>query len=241
MSPISTGNLMSLGLLKVAERAQRDPEGRLRSLAPHLEEPALERAYRRVRQRAAVGVDGVTKEAYGERLQENLRDLHQRLKQQRYRHQPLRRVHLPKGDALTRERPGPRWPVLRCRPRHGESALHEIGLITLGAKRAGECSAGNPHAAFDEAGAGNGVTVGPTRARMGKPGRQTRPQPHGPPRQLSTLPGKGPGWVTAPGYSTPGGTDRRRRSAGGLLPCRRLGNLCTSPPNAVHSLGGGEG
>jgi hypothetical protein len=37
-------------------------------------------------------------------------------------------------------------------------------------------------------GAGNGVTVGSTRARTGKPGTQTRPRPHGPPRQPSTLP-----------------------------------------------------
>ena len=103
MSPISTGDLMSLGLLKVAERAQRDPAGRLRSLAHHLDGYALERAYRRLRKGAAVGVDGVTKEQYGKRLQEHLQDLHQQLKkQQRYRHQPLRRVHLPKGDGRTR-------------------------------------------------------------------------------------------------------------------------------------------
>ena len=88
--------------------------------------------------------------------------------------------------------------------RHAESSLRMIGPITLDAKRTGERSAGNPHAAFDEAGAGNGVTVGSTRARTGKPGTQTRPQPNGQPRQLSTLPGEGPGWVTAPGYSTDG-------------------------------------
>jgi hypothetical protein len=38
-------------------------------------------------------------------------------------------------------------------------------------------------------GAGNGVTVGSIRARTGKLGIQTRPKPHGPPRQPSTLPG----------------------------------------------------
>jgi len=93
---------MSLKLLEVAERAQRDPNVRLQSLAYLIDEHALERAYRRLRKRAAVGVDGVTKEQYGEDLSENLRDLHQRLKQQRYRHQPLRRVHLPKSDGRTR-------------------------------------------------------------------------------------------------------------------------------------------
>jgi putative transposase len=37
------------------------------------------------------------------------------------------------------------------------------------------------------AGAGNGVTVGSTRARMGKPWTQTRSEPYGLPRQPSTL------------------------------------------------------
>ena len=38
-----------------------------------------------------------------------------------------------------------------------ESAPSPIGLITLGAKRTGKLSAGNPHAGFDVAGAGNGA------------------------------------------------------------------------------------
>ena len=55
----------------------------------------------------------------------------------------------------------------------------------------GRSCARNSPAAFDVERAGNGVTVGPTRARTGKPGIQTRPRPHGPPRQPSTLPGSG--------------------------------------------------
>jgi RNA-directed DNA polymerase len=64
--------------------------------------PALERAYRRSRKDAAVGVDGVTKEQYGQDLERNLRDLHERMKAKRYRHQPIRRVHIPKGQGKTR-------------------------------------------------------------------------------------------------------------------------------------------
>jgi retron-type reverse transcriptase len=45
---------------------------------------------------AAVGVDGVTKAAYGQDLEENLRDLHGRLRAMKYRHQPIRRGHIPK-------------------------------------------------------------------------------------------------------------------------------------------------
>jgi hypothetical protein len=49
-----------------------------------------------------------------------------------------------------------------------------IGPITPDVKRAGARSAGNPHAACDVAGAGNGITDDPTRARKGKPRIQTR-------------------------------------------------------------------
>ena len=49
-----------------------------------------------------------------------------------------------------------------------------IGLITLDEKCAGARSAGNPHAACEAEGTGNGVTDQPRRARRGKPRRQTR-------------------------------------------------------------------
>jgi hypothetical protein len=49
---------MSPGLLKVVERAKREPEGRFHALAHLLDVPALTRAYRRARSDAAVGVDG---------------------------------------------------------------------------------------------------------------------------------------------------------------------------------------
>ena len=47
-------------------------------------------------------MDGVSKEQYGQALEANLEDLHKRLKAKRYRHQPLRRVHIPKGGGRTR-------------------------------------------------------------------------------------------------------------------------------------------
>jgi len=89
---------MSPGLLKVARRAQRDPEEKLRSLAHLLDEGALTRAYGRIRNRAAVGVDGISKADYGKALEANIRELHQRMKARRYRHQPIRRAWIPKGQ-----------------------------------------------------------------------------------------------------------------------------------------------
>jgi RNA-directed DNA polymerase len=87
---------MSTGLRKVAVRAKREPAAQFHSLAHLIDEELLARAYARLRGDAAVGVDGITKEQYGQDLQNKLRDLHERLKTKRYRHQPIRRVHIPK-------------------------------------------------------------------------------------------------------------------------------------------------
>ncbi len=97
-----TPETMSPGLLKVVERARTEPEGRFHALAHLIDVPALMRAYRRMRKDAAVGVDGVTKEQYGQALEDNLRDLHERMVTKRYRHQPIRRVHIPKDNGKTR-------------------------------------------------------------------------------------------------------------------------------------------
>ena len=102
MSDASTSGSMSPQLLEVVERARRAPEGRFHSLAHRIDVSALERAYHRMRKDAAVGIDGVTKEQYGQDLERNLRDLHARLKAKRYRHQPILRVHIPKAGGKTR-------------------------------------------------------------------------------------------------------------------------------------------
>ena len=102
MAAAPTVGDMSPGLLKVRERAKQDPEGCFFSLAHLIDEEALLRAYRSLRKDAAVGVDGITKEQYGQELEGNVRSLLERLKAMRYRHQPIRRVHIPKGQGKTR-------------------------------------------------------------------------------------------------------------------------------------------
>jgi group II intron reverse transcriptase/maturase len=72
------------------------------ALAHHIDEPALERVYRSLRRNAAVGVENVTVEKYGERLAENLQALRARMKAGQYRHQPIRRVNIPKENGSTR-------------------------------------------------------------------------------------------------------------------------------------------
>jgi len=102
MTDAKTSERMSPELQEVVARARRYPQGKIFSLAHRIDVPALERAFHRLRKNAAVGVDGVTKAEYGENLEGNLQDLHRRLKTRKWRHQPIRRVHIPKEQGKTR-------------------------------------------------------------------------------------------------------------------------------------------
>lgn len=102
MSDATTSSTKSPELVKVAERAKRHPEQRILALAHLIDEPALERTYRGLRRSAAVGVDGVTVEQYGGQLAANLQALRARMKAGQYRHQPIRRVNIPKENGATR-------------------------------------------------------------------------------------------------------------------------------------------
>lgn len=102
MTDASTSLDMSTGLCKVAERAKREPAGRFHSLAHLIDVELLAGAFARLRNDAAVGVDGITKEHYGQELESKLKDLHERLRTKRYRHQPIQRVHIPKEKGRTR-------------------------------------------------------------------------------------------------------------------------------------------
>jgi RNA-directed DNA polymerase len=64
--------------------------------------PLLKEAYQRLRRDAATGVDKVTWAEYGERLDARLNDLQDRIHRGSYHPQPLRRIHIPKGDGKTR-------------------------------------------------------------------------------------------------------------------------------------------
>ena len=101
MTDTKMSDNISPKLLEVAERAKQ-PDARFYALAYLIDENALQRAFKRLRNNAAVGVDGITKQEYGENLADNLRDLHGRMKAGKYRHQPLKRVHIPKGNGKTR-------------------------------------------------------------------------------------------------------------------------------------------
>jgi group II intron reverse transcriptase/maturase len=62
----------------------------------------LKEAYQRLRKDAATGIDRETWQAFGENLDERLRDLEDRVHRGSYHPQPVRRVYIPKGDGKCR-------------------------------------------------------------------------------------------------------------------------------------------
>jgi retron-type reverse transcriptase len=86
----------------VREVAVRDKEARFTALLHHVTISWLRWAYWAISPKAAPGVDGVTWAAYGQDLEVNLQDLHQRVQQGRYRASPVRRAYIPKADGRLR-------------------------------------------------------------------------------------------------------------------------------------------
>jgi RNA-directed DNA polymerase len=62
----------------------------------------LRECYRQLERKKAVGIDGITKEAYGVKLEDNLQDLLARIRKGAYKPQPSRIVEIPKEDGSTR-------------------------------------------------------------------------------------------------------------------------------------------
>ena len=99
------GTLMPGTLLtklhRIAETAKQKSYV-FRTLAHLITEEALTWSFRELRKDAAAGVDEVSARDYEQNLSANLKDLHQRLRERRYRAQPLRRVYIEKEDGKQR-------------------------------------------------------------------------------------------------------------------------------------------
>lgn len=89
-------------LARVGERAARKQGERFVNLLNHIRVPLLEEAYFRLRKNAAAGVDGETWRSYGERLEDRLADLQDRIHRGNYHPPPVRRVYIPKGNGQSR-------------------------------------------------------------------------------------------------------------------------------------------
>jgi RNA-directed DNA polymerase len=98
----SAGQGAPSALERVREVARRDKEARFTALLHHVTLERLRWAYWAISPRAAPGVDGVMWDAWGQDLEVNLRDLHERVQQGRYRARPSRRAYIPKADGRLR-------------------------------------------------------------------------------------------------------------------------------------------
>jgi RNA-directed DNA polymerase len=88
---------------RIREAAEKDKRLKFTTLLHHIYDyRALLMAYFRLKPQAAAGVDGVTWQEYGEHLEDNLRELSDRLKRGAYRAKPVRRTYIPKADGRKR-------------------------------------------------------------------------------------------------------------------------------------------
>lgn len=109
-------------LRRIAEKARSGPQTRFTSLFHLMTEELLRECFEGLRGKAASGIDGVTKAKYAENLEENLRDLVDRLHRMAYIPQPVERVYIPKPGSAKKRPLG--IPVL-------EDKLVQSGLVKI--------------------------------------------------------------------------------------------------------------
>lgn len=94
---------MTTRLERFTQKARAEPELRFTALMGLLtDEQGLHASFERQDGRKAPGVDGVTKAAYAEGVEERIADLSARLRRLGYRPAPVRRSYIPKGDGRYR-------------------------------------------------------------------------------------------------------------------------------------------
>ncbi len=89
-------------LLGIAKKAKSDKRYRFRNLYRELNEEMLRDSWRLIRKDAAYGVDRVSAAEYEANLEENIRQLVEKLKRKSYRARLVRRQYIPKGDGKLR-------------------------------------------------------------------------------------------------------------------------------------------
>ena len=102
MGDTSRSQTISTQLQQIAEQARSYPDMVFTTLAHRITVDFLKEAHRRLRKNAAPGVDQVTAEEYAGSLDENLKALHKRLREGRYKAPPVKRVWIDKEKGKKR-------------------------------------------------------------------------------------------------------------------------------------------
>lgn len=92
------GTWLETKLALLTERARRSPEYKFISLAYMLNEELLLKSFWELKRDKASGIDGVTVEEYEVGVEDRIRELVGRLKADKYRPKPFRRVYIPKPE-----------------------------------------------------------------------------------------------------------------------------------------------
>jgi len=96
---------MSTKLIRIAEKARKDQKLRFNNLAHLITPEFLMETWKQMNQKATSGVDGESMQAYGRELETRVKDLCERLRANRYKAPPVRRVRIPKPGKSGEKRP----------------------------------------------------------------------------------------------------------------------------------------
>jgi len=126
---------------------RRDPEMVFTSLAHRIDLYLLKQSFRKIRKNESTGVDKVSAKEYAENLEENLYNLHQRLRRGQYVATPVRRVWIDKEggkkrpigitaveDKIVQKRRYPSYWRLSMMQISTTSPMH-FGKVTVSTKR----------------------------------------------------------------------------------------------------------
>ena len=97
--PVITGETSFIRIRKLAEEK---PNLVFTSLSHRIDLSLLTASFRQVRKSESSGVDGVTVKEYEQNLDENLYNLHQRLRRGQYAATPVKRIRIPKENGKMR-------------------------------------------------------------------------------------------------------------------------------------------
>jgi len=89
-------------LVRIAALAQKNPEMVFTSLVHRIDLSLLKKSFKQVRKSDAAGVDKITAKQYAKNLDENIYNLHQRLRSGRYVAAPVKRIWIDKEDGKKR-------------------------------------------------------------------------------------------------------------------------------------------
>jgi group II intron reverse transcriptase/maturase len=102
MGDTQRSQTVSTKLHQIAKQARDYPEQVFTSLAHLMDVDFLSEAYRKTRKDGSPGIDGIRAEEYARNLEENLCNLHSRLRENRYKAPAVKRVWIDKDDGSQR-------------------------------------------------------------------------------------------------------------------------------------------